>query len=352
MQGVEERKARALRDAGFDMDLDGKDSHSIQYQNANNSVRVTDEFMQAVVDDGDWELKAVTDRRGAPDGQGARPDPPDRRRRRGSAPTPACSSTPRSTAGTPRPTPAASTPATHASPGRHAGAHGQGTDPIRRSARPRYAAARPSASTPTTRRTSMHRRNGSSITTTRRGDGHGLQRDRAARFSNGMELRCTPGTGSSRRTAATSRRRAHALMTRSRCWTCRRRRSRADWRFRYRRVCTRLPAGATSSPRRLPAAREVDAGVRALPRLAGRRRLHLGGRRRRRSTAAEDEQATILPAHQELLAAWMNGGDELEAVGPGERHDRSCARRRRVIARFFEAPRRVAARSRREKVVP
>jgi ribonucleoside-diphosphate reductase alpha chain len=59
-KAIEERKARALRDAGFDMDLDGKDSHSIQYQNANNSVRVTDAFMQAVVDDADWELKAVT----------------------------------------------------------------------------------------------------------------------------------------------------------------------------------------------------------------------------------------------------------------------------------------------------
>src|SRR4029079_9206179 len=58
-KAIEERKARALRDAGFDMDLDGKDSHSIQHQNANNSVRVTDEFMQAVVDDADWELKAV-----------------------------------------------------------------------------------------------------------------------------------------------------------------------------------------------------------------------------------------------------------------------------------------------------
>jgi ribonucleoside-diphosphate reductase alpha chain len=59
-KAVEERKARVLRDAGFDMDLDGKDSHSTQYQNANNSVRVTDDFMQAVVDDTDWDLKTVT----------------------------------------------------------------------------------------------------------------------------------------------------------------------------------------------------------------------------------------------------------------------------------------------------
>ncbi len=56
----EERKARVLRDAGFDMDLDGSDSFSIQYQNANNSVRLTDEFMQAVVEGADWGLKAVT----------------------------------------------------------------------------------------------------------------------------------------------------------------------------------------------------------------------------------------------------------------------------------------------------
>jgi ribonucleoside-diphosphate reductase alpha chain len=58
---LEERKARVLRDNGFDMDLDGKDAFSIQYQNANNSMRVTDEFMQAVVDDAEWTLRAVTD---------------------------------------------------------------------------------------------------------------------------------------------------------------------------------------------------------------------------------------------------------------------------------------------------
>jgi len=59
-KALEERKARVLEQAGFDMDLDGRDSHSTQYQNANNSVRVTDEFMQAVVDDGDWTLREVT----------------------------------------------------------------------------------------------------------------------------------------------------------------------------------------------------------------------------------------------------------------------------------------------------
>ena len=60
-KAIEERKARVLRDAGFDMDLDGKDSISLQYQNANNSVRVTDEFMQAVIDGGDWNLTSRGD---------------------------------------------------------------------------------------------------------------------------------------------------------------------------------------------------------------------------------------------------------------------------------------------------
>jgi ribonucleoside-diphosphate reductase alpha chain len=57
----EEHKARALRDAGFDMDLDGRDAYSIQYQNANNSVRVTDDFMRAYEDDGTFDLTAVLD---------------------------------------------------------------------------------------------------------------------------------------------------------------------------------------------------------------------------------------------------------------------------------------------------
>ena len=54
----EENKIRALRDAGFDMDLGGADITSVQYQNANNSVRVTDEFMRAVENGGSFGLKA------------------------------------------------------------------------------------------------------------------------------------------------------------------------------------------------------------------------------------------------------------------------------------------------------
>ena len=69
----EENKIRALRDAGFDMDLGGKDITSVQYQNANNSVRVTDEFMRAVEDGA--AVRAA----------GAQRQPGDRDRRRAGA---------------------------------------------------------------------------------------------------------------------------------------------------------------------------------------------------------------------------------------------------------------------------
>lgn len=62
-KAIEEEKIRALRDAGFDMDLGGKDITSVQYQNANNSVRVSDEFMRAVETDSDFGLKTRIDGR-------------------------------------------------------------------------------------------------------------------------------------------------------------------------------------------------------------------------------------------------------------------------------------------------
>ena len=57
----EEEKARVLEQAGYDMSLDSADWASIQYQNANNSVRVTDTFMDAADQDADWNLTARTD---------------------------------------------------------------------------------------------------------------------------------------------------------------------------------------------------------------------------------------------------------------------------------------------------
>jgi ribonucleoside-diphosphate reductase alpha chain len=59
----EEDKALALRDAGFDMSIDGDGFTSIQYQNANNSVRVSDQFMHAVEHGDEWDLIARKDRK-------------------------------------------------------------------------------------------------------------------------------------------------------------------------------------------------------------------------------------------------------------------------------------------------
>jgi ribonucleoside-diphosphate reductase alpha chain len=56
----EERKAYDLGAAGWDMSLNGEAWASVQFQNANNSVRATDEFMQSVIEDRDWELRAIT----------------------------------------------------------------------------------------------------------------------------------------------------------------------------------------------------------------------------------------------------------------------------------------------------
>lgn len=56
----EESKAKALAEAGFDMSFDGADNASVLYQNANNSVRLTDDFMQAALNGSDWHLVART----------------------------------------------------------------------------------------------------------------------------------------------------------------------------------------------------------------------------------------------------------------------------------------------------
>ncbi len=59
-KAAEEKKAWALIDAGYDGSVDGEAYGSVFFQNANHSVRVTDEFMQAVVEDGDWKTRYIT----------------------------------------------------------------------------------------------------------------------------------------------------------------------------------------------------------------------------------------------------------------------------------------------------
>ena len=70
----EEKKAWALIDAGYDGSFTGTAYASVFFQNSNNSVRVTDDFMRAVLDDGEWQTRAVRDGEVMDTLQGARPD--------------------------------------------------------------------------------------------------------------------------------------------------------------------------------------------------------------------------------------------------------------------------------------
>ena len=79
MQGQDKLKARVLEQAGYDMSLNSPDWGSIQYQNANNSVRATDQFMEAVVEGKEWNADRAHRRLGRRNDRCSRPAAPDRR---------------------------------------------------------------------------------------------------------------------------------------------------------------------------------------------------------------------------------------------------------------------------------
>jgi len=89
----EEKKAWALIDAGYDGSFSGTAYSSVFFQNSNNSVRATDEFMRAVIDDGPWHTRAVKDPARVMDTYKLATSSGRSPRRRTSAATPACSST-------------------------------------------------------------------------------------------------------------------------------------------------------------------------------------------------------------------------------------------------------------------